>query len=143
MELVVVMLIMAVGSALVVPLVEGGMTAREVRRAAREIAATFNHCRGEAVASGKPLEVVIDPLRNSIWTSDMGRWAILSERAVIERVEGGAPAANGAMRVACFPNGSTTGADIILASRQDRRRERLWVHVDALIGNVRVQDAPT
>jgi len=84
MELVVVMLIMAVGSALVVPLVEGGMTAREVRRAAREIAATFNHCRGEAVASGKPLEVVIDPLRNSI-----------------------------------------------------------WVHVDALIGNVRVQDAPT
>ena len=47
------------------------------------------------------------------------------------------------MRVACFPNGSTTGADIILASRQDRRRERLWVHVDALIGNVRVQDAPT
>ena len=145
MEMVIVLLIIAVGSALVVPLVEGGFTAREVRRAAREIAATFSHCRGEAVSRGAPQDVVIDPTRNTIYATDMGHWAVLTDRAVIERVEGGVPAPTasfGAMRISCYPNGSTTGADVVLCSRADRMRERLWVHLDPLLGTVRVQDAP-
>ena len=140
-EMTVVLLIVALGTALVVPLIEGGFTSREVRRAAREIAATFHHCRGEAVALGQPQEVMIDPLRNGIYASDFGHWAVLTDRAVIERVDGGMPVPNGAVRVACFPNGSTSGVAVLLASRRDRTRNRLWVRLDPLLGTVRVEDA--
>ena len=54
LEAVVVLIIIALGSALVVPMVEGGLEAREVRRAARQIASTMHYCRGEAVALGQP-----------------------------------------------------------------------------------------
>ncbi len=49
-EMTVVLLIIAIGITLAVPLVEGGFDSREVRRAARQIAATMVHCRVEAVA---------------------------------------------------------------------------------------------
>jgi Tfp pilus assembly protein FimT len=137
----VVLLIIALGTALVVPLIEGGFTSREVRRAAREIAATFHHCRGEAVARGEPQQVMLDPLRNAIYATDFTHWAVLTDRAVIERVEGGMAVPSGAVRIACFPNGSTSGAAVLLASRRDHTRNRLWVRLDPLVGTVRVEDA--
>ena len=139
-EMTVVLLIIALGVALVVPLIEGGFTSRAVRRAARQLA-TFHHCRGEAVARGEPQQVLIDPLRNGLYATDFPHWAALSDRAVIERVDGGMPVPSGAVRVACFPNGSTSGAAVLLASRRDRTRNRLWVRLDPLLGTVRVEDA--
>ena len=62
LEMMVVLVIVAIGSALVVPMVEGGYDAREVRRAARQIASTMHYCRGEAVALGQPQELVVDAL---------------------------------------------------------------------------------
>jgi general secretion pathway protein H len=140
-EMTVVLLIIALGVALVVPLIEGGFTSRAVRRAARQLAATFHHCRGEAVARGEPQQVMIDPLRNGLYATDFPRWAALSDRAVIERVDGGVRVPSGAVRVACFPNGSTSGVAVLLASRRDRTRNRLWVRLDPLLGTVRVEDA--
>src|SRR5262249_17049673 len=83
-EMVMVLLIIGLGSALVVPLVEGGFEAREVRRAARQIAGTMHFCRGEAVALGEPQELIIDPTQNSIHTTARKRWAVLTDRAVID-----------------------------------------------------------
>src|SRR5439155_3711008 len=83
LEAVVVLILIALGSALVVPMVEGGLEAREVRRAARQIASTMHYCRGEAVALGQPQELVIDALANSIHTTAWGRWAVPTDRAVI------------------------------------------------------------
>ena len=141
-EMAVVLLIISFALALVVPMVEGGFEAREVRRAARQIASTMHYCRGEAVAQGTPQALVIDPYHNSIYTTDWGRWAVLTDRAIIERVEGGLIGAGDVVSVLFFPNGSTSGADVVLASRRDRTRNRLWVHLDPLVGSVRVQDAP-
>src|SRR5437870_13461906 len=87
--MMVVLVIVAIGSALVVPMVEGGYESREVRRAARQIAATMHYCRGEAVALGQPQELVIDALEHSIHTTGWGRWAVLTDRAVSEGVRGG------------------------------------------------------
>ena len=88
-ETTVVLLIIALGTALAVPMIEGGWESREVRRAARQLASTMHYCRGEAVATGQPQELVIDPLKNSIHTTGWGRWAVLTERAVIAQVRGG------------------------------------------------------
>jgi len=141
LELTVVLIIIAVGTGLVVPMIEAGINSREVRRAAREIASTLHFCRDEAVALGKAQQVVIDPLRNSIYVSDRSRWAVLTDRAVIERAEGDGVPINGMARVLCFPNGATSGADVVLASRADRSRDRLRIRLDPLLGRIDVLDA--
>ena len=136
-EMAVVMLIIAIGITLAVPLIEGGFDSREVRRAARQIAATMVHCRGEAVSKAAPQELIINPARNTIATSDWGRWAELTDRAVIERVEGGADVGDGARQILFYPNGSTSGADVVIASRRDRTN-RIRITLDPLIGRVDV-----
>ncbi len=110
-EMTVVLVIMAIGFTLAVPLIEGGFDSREVRRAARQIASTMHHCRGEAVAQAKPQELIINPDRNAIATSEWKKWATLTDRAVIERVDGGNVLGDGAIQILFFPNGSTSGAD--------------------------------
>ena len=141
LEMMVVLVIVAIGSALVVPMVEGGYEAREVRRAARQIASTMHYCRGEAVALGQPQELVIDAIENSIHTTGWGRWAVLTDRAVIEDVRGGQALGDGVVQVLFFPNGSTSGAEVILAGRYDRTEHRLRVALDPLLGTVQVGDA--
>src|SRR5262249_37731050 len=141
-EMTVVLVVIAIGMTLAVPLIEGGFDSREVRRAARQIAATMVHCRVEAVSKAAPQELVINPERNLIATPDGGRGAVLRERAIIERVDGGAVLGDGAVQVLFYPNGSTSGADVVVASRRDRSRNRLRITLDPLVGTVRVQDAP-
>ena len=140
-EMTVVLVIIAIGLTLAVPLIEGGFDSREVRRAARQIAATMVHCRVEAVSKAEPQGLVINPERNMIATSDRGRWAVLTDRAIIEKVEGGSVLGDGAVQVLFYPNGSTSGADVVVASRRDRGRDRLRITLDPLVGTVRVQDA--
>jgi general secretion pathway protein H len=140
-EMVVVMAIIAIGTVLSLPMIQSGVNAREVRRAARQIASTMHFCRGEAVALGRPQQLVVDPLKNSIFTSKWGRWAVLTDRAVIERVNGGVAGADGVVQILFFPNGSTSGAEVILANRQDRSRNRLSVTLDPLVGTIHVEDA--
>lgn len=140
-ELTVVVLVIGLGTALAVPMVEAGLDGREVRRAARQIAATMHFCRGEAVATGEPQELVIDAYRNTIHTTQWGRWAELTDRAVIERIEGGNAIDDGVVQILFFPNGSTSGAEVVLANRRDRMRNRLGVRLDPLLGTVRVGDA--
>ena len=140
-EMTVVLLIIAIGMTLAVPLIEGGFDSREVRRAARQIAATMVHCRVEAVSKAEPQGLIINPGRNMIATSDWGRWAVLTDRAIIEKVDGGSPLGDGAVQVLFYPNGSTSGADVIVASRRDRGRDRLRITLDPLVGTVRVQYA--
>ena len=141
LEALVVLIIIALGSALVVPMVEGGLEAREVRRAARQIASTMHYCRGEAVALGQPQELVIDAIENSIHTTGWGRWAVLTDRAVIEDVRGGQAFGDGVVQILFFPNGSTSGAEVIVAGRRDRSEHRLSVVLDPLLGTVHVGDA--
>jgi general secretion pathway protein H len=140
-EMTVVLLIIAIGTALVVPMVQGGVEAREVRRAARQIASTMLFCRGEAVTLGEPQELVIDVGRNSIHTSGFGRWAVLTDYAVIDGVEGGRVVGDGVVQILCFPNGSTSGAHVVVAARRDHRDRRLLIALDPLLGTVRVTDA--
>ena len=141
LEMMVVLVIVAIGSALVVPMIEGGYESREVRRAARQIAATMHYCRGEAVALGQPQELVIDALENSIHTTGWGRWAVLTDRAVIEDVRGGQAFSDGVVQILFFPNGSTSGAEVIISGRRDRREHRLSVVLDPLLGTIHVGDA--
>ena len=59
---------------------------------------------------------------------------MLTDRAVIERVDGGAEVGDGARQILFYPNGSTSGADVVVASRRDRSSNRLRISLDPLIG---------
>src|SRR2546428_14147152 len=102
LEMAMVLLIIAVGSALVVPMIEGGFDSREVRRAARQLAATMHYCRGEAVALGKPQELVIVQATNTIQTTGGGSGG-LRDRAGLEQIRGGYEPGPGRAPVPFFP----------------------------------------
>src|SRR5947208_1779878 len=92
---------------------------------------------------GKPQELVIDAVQNTVRTSG-GRSGALSDRAVIERIQGGFEPEQGIAQILFYPNGSTTGVDVLLASRRDRAQggqNRILVHLDPLVGTVAVRDA--
>lgn len=138
-EMVVVMAIVAIGGVLAVPMIEGGLNSREVRRVARQIFANMNHCRSEAVATGRIEKLHLDPRANSMRACG-GRWAEFTDRAVLEEIEGGLETADGSTDVVFYPNGSTSGVRILIASRQDPFGIRLGVHLDPLIGLPRVEE---
>jgi prepilin-type N-terminal cleavage/methylation domain-containing protein len=138
-EMVVVMAIVAIGGMLAVPMIEGGINSREVRRVARQIFANMNHCRAEAIATGKTEKLHLDPSANSMRACG-GRWAEFTDRAVIEEIEGGIESSDGSSDIVFYPNGSTSGARILIASRKDRFGIRLGVRLDPLVGLPRVEE---
>ena len=140
LEHTVVLLIMALGTAIALPMIEAGWDAREIRRAARQIASTMHFCRGEAVSLGAPQELVLDGNENRYYTTGWGRWAVLTDRATIAEVHGGILVGDGIVHIIFYPNGSTTGAEVVVASRRDPRDRRLHILLDGLLGTVRVQD---
>jgi general secretion pathway protein H len=140
-EMVVVLAIIGLAAAVAVPAIEAGLDSREVRRATRQIAATMHHMRNEAMATGRQRSLRIKPDENAIETDDQGRWAVLTERARLERVLGGAVAGDGTVDILFYANGSTSGADIVISSRRDRFGNRLRLLLDPLVGTVRVEDA--
>ena len=142
LELMLVMAIMAIGTALVLPSVEGGFTSREVNRAARRLAALMHHLRGEAVVTGHPTLLRINQYDNTIETVGGGRWDTFSDRAAIESVKGASPAGDGVWDIQFFPNGSNSGGQVVLVNRYDRTRNRFLVTLDPLVGTVELSEAP-
>jgi general secretion pathway protein H len=138
-EMIVVLVIVGLAAAVVVPALDAGLDSREVRRATRQIAATMHHMRTEALATGRMRRMRINPAENAIETDDHGRWAVLTERAIIERVEGGAMAGDGTVDILFYANGATSGADVVIASRRDRSSNRMRLMLDPLVGSVRVE----
>jgi len=138
-EMIVVLVIVGLAAAVVVPALDAGLDSREVRRATRQIAATMHHMRSEALATGRLRRMRINPAENAIETDDHGRWAVLTERAIIERVEGGAMAGDGTVDILFYANGATSGADVVIASRRDRSSNRMRLMLDPLVGSIRVE----
>lgn len=140
-EMTVVIMIIAIAMAVVAPVIDGGLTSREVRRGVRQIAALMTHLRNEAVSTGKPMGMLIDVEENTVETVGGGRWEALSDRATIEAVA--APEVErGRFLVRFFPNGSNSGAAVVLTSSADHTRNRLRLALDPLVGSVHVEDAP-
>jgi type II secretion system protein H len=138
-EIMVVMAIIAIGAALAVPAIDAGFDSREVRRATRQIAATMHYLRGEAVSTGRVHRLRLNPGENAIETDDHARRAVLTDRAIIERIDGGQEAADGSVDILFYPNGATSGADLVIASRRDRSSNRLRLILDPLVGTVRIE----
>src|SRR5262245_47062108 len=142
-EMVVVLAIVALGAAVAIPSIEAGLDGREVRRAVRQRAASRDDCPRAAGRAGRERmrRLRIAPEENRIETDDHARSAVLTERAWIERIDGGWDVGGGMYDVAFFPNGSTSGAELVVVSRRDRSNIRLRLVLDPLVGAINVEEA--
>lgn len=134
--------IIAVAATLVAPAIDSGMRAREVRSAVRNVAATLKTMQSDAVITGRVQHLVIDPQENQLRVEDRDASFTLGPSTQMTRVRGGEITPTGMVRVNFYPNGSTSGVDVVIDDRDTPADTGFLVTLDPLIGVVTIQDEP-
>ena len=135
-EILVVLSIMAIGAAIVVPMVGGtGVSTGDLRSAARQIAAGLRHARSEAIAQRRETVLTLDLEKRSFRVAQEPREIALPEKVEIKLFTAQSDLVNerqGAIRF--FPDGGSNGGRVTVASGE-RKYE---VDVDWLTGRVAI-----
>lgn len=131
-ELLVVLLLIALGSAIVLPSIDRGLREQEVRQSALELAAVARNLRNRAVYENTLQRLVFNPLENS-YQVFRGEKVLLSSDIKIARIEGGEPVGGEIRQFIFFPNGSTLGGEIGISGRDG---SSYIVRLDPLSGRV-------
>jgi general secretion pathway protein H len=142
LEILLVVGIIAVAATLVAPAIDSGMRAREVRSAVRAVAATMRTMQADAVTSGKVQHLVIDPQSNELRALERDAAIVLGESTQMSRVQGGEVDPSGVVRVNFYPNGSTSGVDVVVDDRETPGDVGFVIRLDPLIGVVSIGDEP-
>jgi general secretion pathway protein H len=134
LELMVVLSIIAVGTALLVSGLRSNMPSVQLRQASNTVAEELRFTRNRAMASGESQLFEIDADTRE-WRSANDRTGLLNEdlrvTAVAARVEQTQPSRVG---IRFFPDGASTGGRITLEIQGAKKQ----VDVDWLLGNVRI-----
>lgn len=137
-ELIVVLAIMALGAALVVPMVGGtGVSNGDLKAASRKVAAGLRHARSEAIAMRRETELLLDLEARSFVVAGDAREVELPSKVELKLFTAQSDivdARRGAIRF--FPDGGSNGGRVTLAAGE-RKYE---VDVDWLTGRVRILD---
>ena len=137
-EILVVLSIMAIGAALVVPMVSGsGASTGDLKSAARQIAAGLRLARSEAVARRHETAVTLDLEARTFRVAGEGRDVALPPKVDLKLFTAQSDLLNerqGAIRF--FPDGGSNGGRITVGSGE-RKYE---VDVDWLTGRVAILD---
>ena len=137
-EILVVLSIMAIGAAIVVPMVGGtGASSGDLRSAARQIAAGLRHARSEAIAQRRETVLTLDLEKRSFRVAQEPREIALPSKVELKLFTAQSDLVNekqGAIRF--FPDGGSNGGRVTVASGE-RKYE---VDVDWLTGRVAILD---
>ncbi|HVK51748.1 MAG TPA: GspH/FimT family pseudopilin [Pseudoxanthomonas sp.] len=133
LEMLLVLMLMALGGALAAMLLSGGLDGMRLRSEARELAAQLRYTRTQAMVTGKPQRFVIEP-RAHRWQAPNGRHGDIPKQlgvTVVSARQQQREAAEAA--IVFFQDGGSSGGQIRLSSKRAR-----W-HVDVawLTGEVR------
>jgi general secretion pathway protein H len=135
-EILVVLSIMAIGAAIVVPMVGGtGASSGDLRSAARQIAAGLRHARSEAIAQRRETVLTLDLEKRSFRVAQEPREIALPSKVELKLFTAQSDLVNerqGAIRF--FPDGGSNGGRVTVASGE-RKYE---VDVDWLTGRVAI-----
>ena len=142
LEILLVVGIIAVAATLVAPAIDSGMRAREVRSAVRSVAATLKTLQSDAVITGRIQKLTIDPRANEIRVEARDASLQLGEAVQLTTVRGGEIDPSGTIRVNFYPNGSTSGLDVVIDDRESPGDVGFLINLDPLIGLVTIQDEP-
>lgn len=137
-EILVVLSIMAIGAAIVIPMVSGsGATTGELKAAAREIAAGLRLARSEAVTTRRETTVTLDLEARKFRVAAGGREVALPPKVDLKLFTAQSDLQDekrGAIRF--FPDGGSNGGRVTVSSGE-RKYE---VDVDWLTGRVAILD---
>ena len=137
-EILVVLSIMAIGAAIVVPMIGGtGASSGDLRSAARQIAAGLRHARSEAIAQRRETVLTLDLEKRSFRVAQEPRDIALPSKVELKLFTAQSDLVNerqGAIRF--FPDGGSNGGRVTVASGE-RKYE---VDVDWLTGRVAILD---
>lgn len=133
LELMVVLLIIGLISALVMPSMDRGLKNREVRRSALELAAISRELRRRALYKNTIQHLILNPSENSYQA--FREKILLSSDIEIAAIEGGEPIGEGLRQFLFFPNGSTLGGVIKISGREG---PTYTISLDSLLGRVEV-----
>jgi prepilin-type N-terminal cleavage/methylation domain-containing protein len=136
LELMIVLSIIAVAATLVAPAIESGIRARAVRG----VAATLRTMKSDAVISGHVQHLIIDPRANELRVEDRADSYTLGSGTQITSVHGGELDPSGVVRVNFYPNGSTSGVEVLVDDREAPNDLGFVVSLDPLVGLVTIQD---
>lgn len=134
-ELLVVVVLVAALAGVGAMVMSQAMPGRELRDAAREVAAELRFTRAQAIATGRPQSFVIDPQART-WRSVGDRRGELPQALqVVATAARSEQPATGQAAIKFFPEGAATGGRIVLS-----RDGAAWrVDVAWLTGEVSLQ----
>lgn len=142
LEIILVVGIVAIAATLVAPAIDAGMRAREVRSAVRGVAGTLRTLQSDAVISGQVQHLAIDPHANELRVTTRDASYTLGATTQLTAVRGGEIDPSGLVRVDFYPNGSSSGVEIVIDDRETPGDIGFVVSLDPLIGVVTIQDEP-
>lgn len=142
LEIMIVIGIIAVAATLVAPAIDSGMRARQVRSAVRGVAATMRTMSSDAVITGQTQHLVIDQQGNELRADGHDTTFPLGDGTLISRIHGGELDASGTVRVNFYPNGSTSGVELVVDDRETPNDVGFLISLDPLIGLVTIEDEP-
>jgi general secretion pathway protein H len=136
MELLVVLGILALGVALVAPSLNRARLGPTAKRAAYELAASLRSARAAARATNAEHSLTVDLWQRRYWAEGVTAPRQLPSGLAIDlAVPESERLGTGAARVRFFPDGSASGAGIVL----NDGRSSASVSVDWLTGDVRIR----
>jgi len=151
LELVVVLTIVGMASALALPTLGDGLRQWRMQGAVRELATLFKFTRNQSVAQRVPFQVVLDRARGVYWLDHPEKFALFDperggERGIRlyalpagfrfgEAAVAGIPSAGERVGILFFPKGNSTGGEIEILDPKGRRYR---IVVDPLTGQARV-----
>ena len=139
-EIIVTMVIVGMAMALVAPAINAGSRARDVRSAVREVTGAMRTMQTEAVRTGQPQSLLVLVEENRVELEGFSREIEIGSTAALRQVAGGERNSFGFSRVRFFPNGSSSGMQLLIGDRDYPAELGYVVSVDPLIGLVTVTD---
>ncbi|HKA34209.1 MAG TPA: prepilin-type N-terminal cleavage/methylation domain-containing protein [Candidatus Binatia bacterium] len=131
-ELVIVLVILGIASAIAYPALDRAVRKREARQSVLALAAVARDLRRKAIDEGKLKRLTVEPRANSYLAS--GRDIIrLPNTVEITGATGGEPIGDRLTQYVFFPNGSLLGGEIEIS---DRQGSSYVVRMEAMVGRV-------
>jgi len=135
--MMIVLVILGLVAALVVMRGPAGSPALDLRATADAMAGGLRQARAQAISSGRPVSLMIDPARH-VWRVDTGTPSAIAPEIGVAVSTAGGTIPGTAPEISFAPDGSSTGGRIELRAGE----RRVVVSADWLTGRISVSDAP-
>ncbi|HEV8717795.1 MAG TPA: prepilin-type N-terminal cleavage/methylation domain-containing protein [Candidatus Binatia bacterium] len=138
LELILVLLIISVASAVVGPAIGGRLRSGDIRRTAVQLRAAMDLMRIWAVRRGEEEILIVAPRSNSYWNARSGETVELPSESGELSARGQWVHEEGQTEFHFYPDGTNSGGDVRIEKRQGVVVSAYVVHLDPLLGTATI-----